>query len=121
MNITQQLPFILQHCLKNKMGLTQTSVHHEENDQSRKTVDANKQLSDHYYQSFDSKESDHLNQVNENIVNKACDTVRDLAIYDDVEKNDAFTSVKQEFQGDIGASDYNTSSDERASRINFCR
>jgi hypothetical protein len=29
-----------------------------------------------------------------------------------VEKNDAFTSVEQEFQGDIGASDYNISSDE---------
>jgi hypothetical protein len=50
--------------------------------------------------------------VNENIVDKACDTVRDLVFYDDVEKNDAFTSVEQEFQGDIGASDYNSSSDE---------
>jgi hypothetical protein len=29
-----------------------------------------------------------------------------------VEKNDAFTSVEQEFQGDIGAFDYNISSDE---------
>jgi hypothetical protein len=27
--------------------------------------------------------------------------------------NDACTSVEQEFQGDIGASDYNTSSDEQ--------
>jgi hypothetical protein len=45
------------------MGLTQASVHHEENDQSRKTVDANKQISDCYYQSVDSQESDHLNQV----------------------------------------------------------
>jgi hypothetical protein len=79
------------------MGLTQASVHHEENDQSRKTLDANKQISDRYYQSVDSQESDHLNQVNENIVNKACDTVGDLAVCDDVEKNDAFTSVEQEF------------------------
>jgi hypothetical protein len=94
------------------MGLTQAAVHHEENNQSRKTVDANKQISDCYYQSVDSQESDHPNQVNENIVDKACDTVRDLAACDDVEKNDAFTSVEQNFQGDNGASDYHTSSDE---------
>jgi hypothetical protein len=50
--------------------------------------------------------------VNENIVDKACDTVRDFAVCDDVEKNDAFTSVEQEFQGDIGASDYHTSSNK---------
>jgi hypothetical protein len=62
--------------------------------------------------SVDSQESDHLNQVNENIVDKACDTVRDLAVCDDVKKNDAFTSVEQEFQGGIGTSDCNTSSDE---------
>jgi hypothetical protein len=82
------------------------------NNQSRKTVDANKQISDCYYQSVDSQESDHLNQVNENMVDKACDTVLDLAVCDDVEKNDACSSVEQEFQGDIGASDYNKSSDE---------
>ncbi len=52
---------------KKEMGLTQASVHHEENDQSRKTVDANKQIFDHYYQFVDSQESDHLNHVNENI------------------------------------------------------
>jgi hypothetical protein len=100
------------------MGLTQASVHHEENDQSRKTLDANKQISDHYYQSVDSQESDHLSQVNENIVNKACDTVGDLAVCDNVEKNDAFTSVEQEFQGNIGASDYNTSSDKQINAEN---
>ncbi len=72
------------------MRLTQAAVHHGGNDQSRWTVDANKQISDCYYQSFDSKESDHLNQVNESIVDKACDTVPDLAICDDLEKNDAF-------------------------------
>jgi hypothetical protein len=77
------------------MGLTQASAHHEENDQSRKTVDANEQISDHYYQSVDSQESDHLNQVNETVVDKACDTVGDLAVCDDVEKNDAFTSIEQ--------------------------
>jgi hypothetical protein len=79
------------------MGLTQASVNHEENDQSRKTVDANKQFFYHYFQSVDSQESDHLNQMNEITVDKACDTVGDLAICDDVEKNDTFTSVKQEF------------------------
>jgi hypothetical protein len=43
--------------------------------------------------------------VTENIVDKACDAVGDLAVCDDVEKNDTLTSVEQEFQGDIGASD----------------
>jgi hypothetical protein len=80
------------------LGLTQATVHHGKNDQSRKTVDANKQISGCYYQSIDSQESDHLNQVNENIEYKACD-------------NDAFISVEKEFQGDIGASDYNINSD----------
>jgi hypothetical protein len=88
------------------MGLTQAAVHHEKNDKSRNIVDANEQISDCYYQSFDSKESDRLNQVNESIVDKACDTVGDLAFCDDVEKNDAFTSIRQESQGDIGVSDY---------------
>jgi hypothetical protein len=37
------------------MGLTQANVHHGKNDQSRKTVDANKQISGHYYQSVDSQ------------------------------------------------------------------
>ncbi len=45
-------------------------------------------------------------------VDKACDTVGDLAICDDVEKNDAFTSIEQESQGDFGVSFCNTSSDE---------
>ncbi len=70
--------FYLTTLFKKEMGLTQASGYHEENDQSRKTVDANEQISDHYYQSVDSQESDHLNQVNENIVDKACDTVGDL-------------------------------------------
>jgi hypothetical protein len=94
------------------MGLTQAAVHHGENDQSRKTVDANEQISDCYYQSVDSKESDHINQLNESILGKACDTVRDLAICDDMEKNNAFTSIEQESQCDIGVSEYNTNSDE---------
>ena len=68
------------------MGLTQVAVHHGINDQSRKTVDANKWISGRYYQSIHSQESDHLNQVNKSIVDKACDSVGDLAICDDVEK-----------------------------------
>ncbi len=56
--------------------------------------------------------------MNENIENKACDTEEDLAVCDDVEKNDAFTSVEQEFQGDIGASDYNIDSDEQINAEN---
>jgi hypothetical protein len=103
--------FYLTTLFKTGMGLTQAAVHHGENDQSRKTVDANEQISDLHYQSVDSQESDHLNQVNENIADKACDTVGDLAVCDDLEENDAFTSVEQEFQGDNGASDYNISSE----------
>ncbi len=78
--------FYLTTLFKNGMGLTQAAVHQEENNQSRKTVDANEQISDHYYQSVDSKESDHLNQVNESIFDTACDNVGDLAICDDVER-----------------------------------
>jgi hypothetical protein len=104
--------FYLTTLFKKGMRLTQAAVHHGENDQSRKTVDANKQISDHYYQSVDSQESDHLNQVNESTVEKACDT-KGLTICDYVEKNDAFTSSEQESQGDISVADYSTSSDEQ--------
>jgi hypothetical protein len=104
--------FYLTTLFKKGMGLTQAAVHHEENDQSRNLVDASEQISDRFYQYVDSKESDSLNQVNESIVGKACDTVGDSAICDDVEKNDASTSIRQESQGDSGVSDYNISSDE---------
>ena len=40
--------------------------------------------------------------MNENIEKKAPDTEGDLSVCDDVEKNDAFTSI------DIGASDYHS-------------
>ncbi len=70
------------------MGLTQAAVHHGKNDQSRKTVDANKQISDQYYQPVDSHKSDHVNKVNENVENKAGDVVGDLVVYDDLEKNE---------------------------------
>ena len=51
--------------------------------------------------------------MNESIVDKACDTKGNLTIRDDVEKNNAFTSIEQESQGDIGVADYNTSFDEQ--------
>ncbi len=44
--------------------------------------------------------------MNENVKNKAGDIVGDLVVYDDLGKNDASTSVEQEYQGDIGASNY---------------
>jgi hypothetical protein len=86
--------FYLITLYKKGMGLTLAAVHHETHDQSRKTVDANERISDRYYQSIHSQESDHLNHVNESIVDNACDTVGDLAICDVVEKNDAFTSIE---------------------------
>ncbi len=64
--------FYLTTMLKNGMGLTQAAVHHGTNDQSRKTAG---QISGHYYQSVDSQESDHPYQVNESIVDNACDSV----------------------------------------------
>jgi hypothetical protein len=104
--------FYLTTLYKKGIGLIQAAVHHGTNDQSRKTFDANTQISGRYYQSIHSQELDNLNQVNDSIVIKACDTVGDLAICDDMEKNDAFTSIEQESQGDVGVADYNTSSDE---------
>jgi hypothetical protein len=56
--------------------------------------------------------------VNDNTEHEACDTVGDLAVSDDVEMNDAFTSLEQEFQGDIGASDYHINSDEQINAEN---
>jgi hypothetical protein len=41
--------FYLTTLFKKGMRLTQAAVHHGENDQSRKTVDANEQISDRYY------------------------------------------------------------------------
>jgi hypothetical protein len=67
--------FYLTTLFKKGMRLTQAAVHHGENDQSRKTVNANEQISGCYYQFFDSQESDHCYQVNESIVENACDTV----------------------------------------------
>ncbi len=47
--------------------------------------------------------------MNENVENKAGDIVGDLATNDDWEMNDTSTSVEQEFQGEVGESDYNMS------------
>jgi hypothetical protein len=44
--------------------------------------------------------------VNEDVENNAGDIVGDLVVHDDLEKNDASTSIEQEYQGDISASDY---------------
>ncbi len=89
-------------------GFKQAAVYHGKSvdDLSRKTVDANKQISGQYYQPVNSQESDHVNKVNEDVENKALDMVGDLVIYDDSEKNDVSTSVEQELQGDVGAYDY---------------
>ncbi len=74
-------------------------------------INQERQLS--YYQHVDSQESDHVNKVNENVESKAVDIVRDLVVNGDLETNDASTSVEQEFQADVGASDYNIHSDEQ--------
>ncbi len=72
-------------------GFKQAAAHQGKSvyDQSRKTVDANKQISGRYYQPVNSEESDHVNKVHEDVENKAGDRVGDLVIYDDLEKNDA--------------------------------
>ncbi len=51
--------------------------------------------------------------MNENVENKAGDIVGDLVVNGDLEMNDAFTSIEQDFQADVGASDYNIHSDEQ--------
>jgi hypothetical protein len=56
-------------------GFKQAAVHHGKNDQSRKTVDANKQISGQYYQPGNSHESDHVIKVNEDVQNIAGDMV----------------------------------------------
>jgi hypothetical protein len=86
--------FYLRTLFKKGMGLTQAAVHHGKNDQSRKTVDTNKQISGQYYQPVDSQESDHVNKVNADVENKAEDIVGDLVVYDDLEKNDSSTSIE---------------------------
>jgi hypothetical protein len=65
------------------------------------------------FQPVDSQESDTVNKVNENVENKAGDIVGDLVVYGDLEMNDASTSMEQEFQAEVGASDYNIHSDEQ--------
>jgi hypothetical protein len=83
------------------------TAHHEFffDDQSRKKVDANTQISVHYYHPVNREESDHVNKVNEDVENKANDKVGDLLIHDDLEEIDASTNIEQELQADIGVSD----------------
>jgi hypothetical protein len=57
--------FYLRTLFKKGMGLTQGAVHCGKNDQSRKAVDANEQISGRHYQPVDNQESDHVNKVNE--------------------------------------------------------
>ncbi len=90
--------FYLRTLFKKGMGLTKAAVHHGKNDQSRKAVDANKQISSQYYQPVDSQESGHVNKVNEEVENKAGDMVGGLVVYDDLEKNDASTSIEQKYK-----------------------
>ncbi len=52
--------FYLTTLFKKGMGLTQAAVYHRTNDQSRRKVDANEQISGRYYQSIHSQESDLL-------------------------------------------------------------
>ncbi len=60
--------------------MTLAAVHHGKNNQSRKAVDTNEQISSRYYQPVDSQESDHDNKVNENVENKAGDIVGDSCL-----------------------------------------
>ncbi len=48
--------------------------------------------------------------MNENVVNKAGDIIGDLVVNDDLEMNEASTSIEQEFQADTGASVFNIDS-----------
>jgi hypothetical protein len=87
------------------MRLTQAAVHHGENDQSRKTAEL---ISGCYYQSVDSQESDHPYQVNESIVDKACDTV----------EKDTFTLSGQELPGQRAHDNDGVNSVDKATDVN---
>ncbi len=118
-----QGPGLLQHCrnrgddyhtatafypttmFKNGMGLTQAAVHHGTDDQSRKTAE---QISGCYYQSVDSQESDHPYQVNESIVDNACDTVG----------KDTSTLSAQELPGQCAHDNDGVNSVDKATDVN---
>ncbi len=87
-------------------GIKHATVQHEKNvdDQSRKRVDANTRISVCYYHPVNSKESDHVNKVNEDVESKVNDKVGDLLIHDDLEENDVSTRIEQELQADVGVS-----------------
>jgi hypothetical protein len=97
--------FYLTTLFKNGMGLTQAAVHHGTNDQSRKTAE---QISAHYYQSVDSQESDHPYQVNESIVDNACDT----------EGKDTSTLSAQEIPGQCAHDNDGVNSVDTATDVN---
>jgi hypothetical protein len=78
--------FYLTKLSNNGTGLTQAALHHGTNDQSRKTAE---QISGCYFQDVDSQESNHPYQVNESILDNACDTVG----------KGTFTLSGQEFPG----------------------
>jgi hypothetical protein len=90
--------FYLTTLYKKGMGLTQAAVHHGKNEQSRKTVDANKQISGCYYQPVDSQESVHVNKVNENVKNKAGDIVGHLVVYDGLGKMMHLQALNKNFK-----------------------
>jgi hypothetical protein len=88
-------------------GIEHATAHHEKNDvdQSRRKVDANSQISAHYYLADNNEESDHVNKVNEDVKNKAIDEESDLMIHDSFEENDASTTIEQELQIEVDALD----------------
>jgi hypothetical protein len=96
--------FYLRTLFKKGMQFTQAAVHHGKNDQSRKAVDANEPISGCYYHPVDIQESDHVNKVNENV--ETGDIVGDLVVNDDLEMNDASTSIEQQLQVYVGPSDH---------------
>ncbi len=64
--------YYLTNLFNNKARLAQTAPYHGINDQLRLTAEGN---SGHYFQDIDSQESNHLNQVNERLVDNAGDNV----------------------------------------------
>ncbi len=62
-------------------GIKHATAHHEKkvDDQSTKKADANLQVSVWYYHPVNSKESDHVNKVNEDVENKGNNNILQLA------------------------------------------
>ncbi len=64
--------YYLTNLFNNKVRSAQTALHHGRNNQLRLTAEVN---SGCYFQNIDSQESNHLNQVNERLVDNAGDNV----------------------------------------------